>query len=84
MTFLIDYDRRAGRIVSIRSFSNAERLKAQEERLQLDLNLRGAHADREVVLLEAEDENALRITHRRYFETLGDLIRSTESHPSLS
>ena len=42
--------------------------------LELDLNRRGV--DHEVVLLEAENEDALRRTHRRYFETLRQLLQS--------
>jgi hypothetical protein len=40
--------------------------------MELDLNRRGV--EREVVLLEAENEEALRRTHRRYFEDLAQLV----------
>jgi hypothetical protein len=40
--------------------------------MELDLNSRGV--EREVVLLEAENEAALRRTHRRYFEDLAQLV----------
>jgi hypothetical protein len=42
--------------------------------MELDLNSQGV--EREVVLLEAETEEALRRTHRRYFENLAELVTS--------
>lgn len=73
MLFLIEYDRERGRIVTIRSFndSNGERAEESRLKLELDLNLKGI--DNEVVLLEATTEEALRRTHRRYFENLAEL-----------
>jgi len=73
MIFLIEYARNQGRIVTIKSFDGSEREAAYESRLQLelDLNLRGI--DNEVVLLDAASEEAVRRTHRRYFENLTEL-----------
>ena len=71
MIFLIEYDRDEGRIVTIKSFREKE--EAEESRLELELNLNGNNTDHEVVLLEAATEQALRRTHRRYFENLADL-----------
>jgi hypothetical protein len=73
MLFLIEYDRERGRMVTIRSFndSNGERAEESRLKLELDLNLKGI--DNEVVLLEAATEEALRRTHRRYFESLTEL-----------
>jgi len=73
MLFLIEYDREQGRIVTIRSFNdfNGERAEESRLKLELDLNLKGI--DNEVVLLEAATEEALRRTHRRYFENLTEL-----------
>ena len=71
MLFLIEYNRNEGRIASIKSFKDSERTHAQDSLLELELNLKGMQ--REVVLLEAASEEAVRRTHRRYFETLAEL-----------
>ena len=69
MIFLIEYDRPTGRIVSRRDFSDADQIGAEKARLALELDLRRNGMMREVVLLQAANEKALRRTHRRYFET---------------
>ena len=74
MIFLIEYDRNRGRIVTIRRFSDAERHEAGDARLQLELELNHRGTEREVVLLEAASEEALRRTHRRYFEHITNLV----------
>ncbi|HEY0348652.1 MAG TPA: hypothetical protein VGC60_10915 [Pyrinomonadaceae bacterium] len=73
MIFLIQYDRHKGRLVSMESFADSERTKAQETLLTLELELNQNGNDKEVVLLEAESEDAIRRTHRRYFEDLTEL-----------
>jgi hypothetical protein len=73
MIFLIQYDRHEGRMVSIESFNDSERNKAQDLLLALELQLNQNGNDKEVVLLEAESEEAVRRTHRRYFEDLREL-----------
>ena len=85
MIFLIQYDRQEGRMISIESFSDSERSKAQDLLLTLELQLNQNGTDNEVVLLEAESEDALRITHRRYFEDLSELLSTLSStrEPSL-
>jgi hypothetical protein len=74
MMFLIEYNRAEGRIVSLRSFHDFERGKAQDSRLELELDLNSKGVDREVVLLEAALEDAIRVTHARYFYNLPELI----------
>jgi hypothetical protein len=74
MVFLIDYNRKEGRIVTIESFSDSDRQKAEESRFRLELDLNARSIDREVVLLDAASEAAIRRTHRRYFETLAELL----------
>ncbi len=75
MLFLIEYARREGRIVSFKEFDDDAALAAKTRlELELDLNRRGI--EREVVLLEAENEDALRRTHRRYFESLTELVNA--------
>ena len=76
MIFLIEYDRNRGRIVTIRKFNDSERQKAEASRLQMELELNRLGTEREVVLLEADSEEALRLTHRRYFENLSELMIS--------
>jgi hypothetical protein len=74
MLFLIEYDRARGRIVAIRSFNQSDREAAEESRLELELKLNLKGVENEVVLLDAATEEALRRTHRRYFEDLADLL----------
>jgi hypothetical protein len=80
MIFLIEYNRPKGRIVNFKTFDDSERLEAEKTRvdLELDLNRKGVH--HEVVLLEAASEEALRRTHRRYFENLSQLAQPTTSN----
>jgi hypothetical protein len=73
MIFLIEYDRNLGSIVSFKIFDDSERRRAEEARLEMELELNRRGVGREVVLLEAETEEALRRTHRRYFEDLAEL-----------
>ncbi len=75
MIFLIEYDRDEGRIVNMQTFRKSDRGMAEDSRLNLELNLHRLGIDNEVVLLEAATEEALRRTHRRYFEDLQELSR---------
>ena len=74
MLFLIEYDRARGRIVAIKSFNHSDREAAAESRLELELRLNLQRIQNEVVLLDAATEEALRRTHRRYFEDLTELM----------
>lgn len=76
MIFLIEYNRSEGRIISFRVFDDSERGNAEDSRLEIELNLNRAGLDHEVVLLEAASEDALRRTHRRYFEDLKQLCET--------
>lgn len=76
MIFLIDYDRKSGRLVELRSFQDSNRAGAEQARLELELLLRRSGKPHEVVILEAADESALRTTHRRYFEDLASLSKA--------
>jgi len=78
MIFLIEYHRREGRIVRCEVFNDSERRKAEVSRLDVELDLNRRKVDHEVVLLEAASEQALRRTHRRYFENLAELALSVE------
>ena len=77
MIFLIEYDRRMGKIVTVKSFADAERTLADEARLDLELDRNKLGIENEVVLLEALSEEAVRRTHRRYFEDLADLTTTS-------
>ena len=76
MIFLLDYDRSLGRLVSMATYQDNRLAEAQDARLQLELELNRAGVSREVVLLEAANEEVLRRTHRRYFEDLSQLAES--------
>ena len=73
MIFLIEYNRGEGRLVRMETFSASDRRRAEESRLNLELELNRKGIENEVVLLEAASEEAVRRTHRRYFETLAEL-----------
>lgn len=75
MIFLIEYNRHQGRVVTLRTFDKLEQRKAEEERLEMELDLNRRGIVHEVVLFEAATEADLRRTHRRYFEDLADLVR---------
>jgi len=73
MIFLIEYNRREGRLLRIERFNDSDREIAQESCLNLELALNSKGIENEIVLLEAANEEAVRRTHRRYFETLAEL-----------
>jgi len=73
--FLIDYDRPQGRIVSMRTFPDAEYTAAMDARLELELDqFRDRIANREVVVLQADSLETLKVTHGRYFKTIEDMF----------
>jgi predicted dinucleotide-utilizing enzyme len=76
MIFLIEYDRARGEIVTFKTFDDSERQNAEDSRLELELKLNQLRTAHEVVILEAASEEALRRTHRRYFENLSELVNS--------
>ena len=73
MIFLIQYEPASGRLIRLQRFDDADRESADESRFALELENARTASSVEVVLLEAESEEALRKTHRRYFETLEQL-----------
>ena len=74
MIFLIEYKRSEGRIVTFRDFDGSQRREAEDSRLGIELDLNRKGIDHEVVLLEAASKDALRLTHRRYFEDLRQIL----------
>ena len=76
MIFLIHYNRSAGQIVKLTQFEESQRHQAEEARLAMELDLIGRKDGDEVCLLEAGSIEALKRTHRRYFESLRMLTAS--------
>lgn len=74
MLFLIEYDRKRGVVVTLQEFDDSE--KAENARLEMELRLNQLRTEHEVVVLEANSADALRRTHRRYFENLSDLVNA--------
>ena len=77
MLFLIEYDRKSGNMVTFRPFEDSERKIAETTRLDLELDLNNRGVEHEVVILEAVSEDDVRRTHRRYFETLEELLKAS-------
>ena len=75
MIFLIEYNRRQGIIVNFEEFQDSERAEAEKIRLDIELSLSRKGVDHEVVLLQAASQDALRRTHRRYFENPQELVK---------
>jgi len=76
MLFLIEYARSEGKVVKLKSFTDSERAEAQKQKLDIELALNRSGIEHEVVLLDAIDEDAIRRTHRRYFEDLSQIAES--------
>jgi hypothetical protein len=82
MIYLIEYDRGLGRLLRLDGYLPAQRRRAEEDRLGIELELLREQVDREVVLLEASSEDELRKTHRRYFERLDELLTPASTRPA--
>ena len=76
MLFLIESNRNRGRIVTPKAFNDSARQKAEDSRLEIELALNRRGIKHEIVLLESATEEALRRTHRRYFEDVDELMKS--------
>ena len=74
MIYLIQYHREPGRLLSFEAFPASDRQGAEEARLRMETRNLMLKKSYEVVLIEAKNEGELRKTHRRYFETLEQLI----------
>lgn len=82
MIFLVEYNRSAGKLVTLRTFRTDASAVARDARSELELVLHRKGIDHEVVLLEAASEAALRETHGRYFWTLGHSSAELERDPT--
>jgi hypothetical protein len=76
MIFLIEYNRREGRIVATRDFDESQRREAEGLRLEIELDLHRKGVEHEVVMLEAASKDALHRTHQRYFADLTQILKS--------
>lgn len=74
MIFLVQYNRSAGRLESIDEFCDEQRSLAEQKRLEMEIKNLNRRSAREIVLLEALTKDYLRHTHRRYFETVGQIV----------
>jgi hypothetical protein len=77
--FLLEYDPATGKRLHFEAFQESERAEASAVRLRLEKENALAGRDREVLLLEAVSEAALRATHGRYFKTLRELTETVGS-----
>jgi hypothetical protein len=73
MIFLIEYSRSKGKLITIDRFDDSDWQKAEDLRFEKEIALNRIGIEHEVVLLEAVSEEALRRTHRRYFEDIRQL-----------
>jgi hypothetical protein len=71
--FLLRYDRRAGKLLSLGVFGQTERGEARRRRLDAELEINRTGVDHEVVLLEPASEADLRRTHGNCFYSLREL-----------
>jgi hypothetical protein len=78
MYYLVEYQRAAGQLRSLRPF--ADHRAAQDERLAAELRHLREGVDIEVVVLDAPDEAALRRSHGRYFMPVRDLIARMQAN----
>jgi hypothetical protein len=80
---LIDYDRAAEKLMSLTRFAGEDRRVAEDARLTLELALNRSAVLREIVLLAAVDEVAMRCTHQRYFDSLAGILAGSKLLDSL-
>jgi len=79
MIFLLEYERKAGRLRRLERFSDADRAKADAERLKLEQA--AWDGDLEIVLVDAESLDRLRQTHSHYFRA-SDLPADSLGQPN--
>ena len=68
MIYLVQYDPSKSKLISFRSFEDADREEAFRLRLDLELECARVGLDHEIVILDAASESDLRDTHCRYFD----------------
>ena len=75
MIYLVHYDRKKATLVDFLTYADEQRQEAERARLDRELAQLRQPGEFEIILLEADSEQAVRHTHRRYFETLEELLR---------
>lgn len=76
MIFLVEYERKSGEPAKVTEFPNELRHDAQQARLTIELTALGRNKEVEIVLLDAPSKATIRKTHRRYFESIGQILNS--------
>lgn len=76
MIFLVEYERKSGEPAKVTEFPNELCHDAQQARLAIELKALGRNKEVEIVLLDAPSKAAIRKTHRRYFESIGQILNS--------
>jgi hypothetical protein len=74
--FLLVYEPATGRHLRFKRYREDQRALAQAERLRIEKENAQAGLAREVVILEAVSEEALRKTHGRYFKSASELTQA--------
>ena len=76
MIFLIEYSRNQGSLIDIRAFDDLQQREAEGLRLETELALNHKKVNHDVVLLQAETEDALHRTHQRYFGSFRQIFNN--------
>ncbi len=77
--FLIQYNHPTGKLMVFEEFDAAEQREAYKKARQLELAMSREEADdNEVVLLDAESRDKLKVTHGRYFMRLREWEESVK------
>jgi hypothetical protein len=76
--FLLVYDRKTCKLVSMREYPHEERQRAYDDRFALELQ-HCENWDMEIIVITSNSREALELTHSRYFKTIGELLRDGES-----
>ncbi|WP_343627587.1 hypothetical protein [Roseateles sp.] len=71
------YDRRAQQLLRFDQYEDGDFTRAEDDRLDLELSLLGSDRENEIVLFNAADEAALRVSHARYFQSIEEIALAT-------
>ena len=66
MLFLVHYDRKQNKMVSLKEYQEEERQLAYQDRLAMEKIHARLDGSQEIVLLEAKNKEQLRKTHPKY------------------
>lgn len=75
MIFRVCYDRARQQLLELRGFEPARLAEAIDLRFRMELDAHRRGEAREIVLLESDSIETLRITHGRYFMSFGELLQ---------